>query len=242
MIWNIVLIIVFIIFILLVLLRIILWRRKKIKSLENTHNNHEFYYDTLIKTDRSIENIAKKQKNFVFETDFKDGKIVTKYIVSETKKSKSIILKHHESESETSYQIFCYDKNVRLIEVLDVYYDKLPKYSKSFLLPDKTEYINLVETSKGIDNTHDYKVTYPTLLLILDSLIMMSFIYTLSFILGFILLGNALITYFESFNAFILLGFAITFIIVNFVTIKFIYSKRRQGLMKEELLWIVINY
>lgn len=241
MVWHIVFIIVFLALLLLIGLRLIIWRRTKIKSLANTHNNHEFYYDDLIKTDSTIRNKGKKQRNYVFETNYKNGEIVTKYIISEVKKSKTIILEHKEELKEVSYQIFCYDKNVRLIEVLDLYFNEVPKHTKSLDLPKKTEYINLVETNKGIDNSHNYKVTYPTLLLLLDSTIMLTFIYSLSFVVGLLLFGNEIVTYFESSNAFILLAFAIVFIAVNFSVIKFIYNKRSQGLIKEELLWKITN-
>lgn len=242
MIWHIVSLIIFIISIILIIFRIIIAINRRNKSFINTHNNHEFIYDDLIKRDNKIKTSKKKQTNFIYKSNFKDGEIIQKYIISKIHNEKKLIIEYNEGLENYSFQIFCYDKNIKLIKVINLFYNYLPKYSKNINLPKKCEYINFVENKKGITLDYDQKINYPTILMLLDGVIMATLAFALSFIIGIFLIGNQIDKYLDSFNIFILLSLIVLFVSIYFYAIKFIYRRRTENvIIKEDFEWKNIN-
>lgn len=234
MIWHIVSLRVFIISIILIIFRIIIAINRRNKAFINTHNNHKFIYDDLIKIDSSIRFSNERQTNFIYKSNFKDGEIIQKYIISKLHNEKKLIIEYNQGLENYSFQIFCYDKNIKLIKVINLFYNELPKYSEDINLPKKCEYINFVESDKGISLDYDQKTNYPTLLMIIDGIIIATLSFALSFILGLMFIGNRIDKYLNSFNLVILLSLIAIFVSVYFYLIKYIYRKRTKNVIVEE--------
>lgn len=235
MVWHIIALSVFIIFLVLFALRVIIYIKTKRTSFLNTHNEHKFYYDRVIKKDTEIKSRGKNQVNFVFESTFTDGNIIKKYIISKVKNDKTLLIEFNNKEVKSfSFQIFCYNKNVKLIKVIEINLVDLTNISNIINLPRNTEYINFVEKDKGINISSQVIKKYPLLMMILDGLVIATFSFWLSYLVGVLLVGNQVNNYLDSFNSIFLYSLIIFFLGVYYYIIGIIYQKRSQVVESEE--------
>lgn len=239
MIWHVFGLVIFPLAVILLVLRIMIAAYRKKRSVIFNHNDHAFYHDELLKEVKVKKNKSgpKKQTNQVYYANYKNGEVIDKYILTKANSGRSLTFEYSDDIEEANFQIFCYDKKIKLLEVIEYSDIVNDKYSKSISLLRRCEYINIVEPNKGVDIAVNKQKKQPLLLIILDSVIFAAFLFTAIFIITIIFGGASFERYLQGSYLFSVVATIVIATGLNFVLTYRTYDKRS----KRSNIWKNIN-
>lgn len=210
-----------------VITRILLLVLIKPVKMKWNNKNYQFEIDPLID-----ENKFRNETNILFENLNNNLNYIDSYVISKINNSRTFIAKYNNVDENHEYQIFCYNKKLELLKVINVNENTNSFNSKRIELPNKTNFVNLVESELGINFSKVRNSRLYNLYTILDFTIVFSLSFLVFYLFNMIYSKFLSYPYLVNRGLFLMLFFS-TLIALISIKLSSINRNRNKAVRKE---------